>query len=153
MDLHPIFVHFPIAFLTLYGALELVRFKKVMEQPYWFYVKAVLAVSGALGALVAALTGAISSGWMIGGPRIFALHQIFALSTVVLGLAAATAYAFTWFRPNRYSGLMLKPRIIVSIAALILIAVTITGGLGGAMVYGTDFDPLMKPIFQLLGVY
>lgn len=154
MDIHPIVVHFPIAFLTLYGLLELVRFQKVIDQPHWFYTKGVLVIAGALGALAAALTGAIASGWAIGGPRLFAMHQIFALLVIIVSIVPAVAYALRWAgKFNLYTEHVMKPKSLVSLAILILIVITITGGLGGAMVYGTHFDPLMAPIFKLLGVY
>ena len=57
MDLHPIIVHFPVALLTLYGIFELFSVRRIARKPYWFYVKAVLVIFGALGALAAWLTG------------------------------------------------------------------------------------------------
>ena len=57
MNLHPIFVHFPIALLTLYTLCELLRFKKIKDHPAWFYLKAVLIICGTLGAAAALLTG------------------------------------------------------------------------------------------------
>lgn len=153
MNIHPIIIHFPIAFLTLYAVLELVRFQKVTSQPYWFYVKAILVIAGSLGALVAFITGGIASGWVNEGPRIFLLHKYFGFSTFLLSVIVAKAYGWQWFRPNRYSRFILQPKVVVSLAILILFFVTTTGGLGGAMVRGTTFDPFMKPIFKLLGVY
>ena len=40
MNIHPIFVHFPIALLTLYSLAELIRWRRITELAYWFYVKA-----------------------------------------------------------------------------------------------------------------
>ncbi|MHB1330762.1 MAG: DUF2231 domain-containing protein [Minisyncoccota bacterium] len=153
--LHPIVIHFPIALLTIYAILELVRFRKILEKPYWFYIKASLIIAGSVGALVGVITGAIASGWIIGGSRIFALHQIFGLSTLVLSVISAKAYGWEWFigPGNGFSKFVLQPKIIVILAFLILVCITITGGIGGAMIRGTQFDPLMAPIFKLLGIY
>lgn len=154
MNIHPIVIHFPIAFLTLYAVLELIRFNKVLSQNYWFYVKAVLVIAGSLGTFVGVLTGALASGFAIGGPRIFALHQLFGALTLILSIISAKAYGLRWFwRENKFSDFILRPKVIVLVAILILISVTITGGLGGAMVRGTNFDPMMAPILKLLGVY
>ncbi len=154
MNLHPIVIHFPIAFLTLYAVLELVRFNKVLSLPYWFYVKAVLVMAGSLGAFVGVLTGALASGFAIGGPRIFALHQLFGATALILSIISAKAYGLKWYwRENGFSSFVLRPKVVVTLALLILISITITGGLGGAMVRGTNFDPLMAPILKLLGVY
>jgi uncharacterized membrane protein len=152
--LHPIIVHFPIALLTLYGVLELVRFQKVLDKPYWFYTKAILISFGALGALAGVLTGLIASSWtLLAGPRIFVLHQLFAFATVILSVGIAKGYLFHWLKPNWYSEHVLRPRVLITLAVLLLISITITGGIGGAMVRGTTFDPLMAPIFKLLGIY
>jgi hypothetical protein len=65
----------------------------------------------------------------------------------------ALSYVLELFWPNKYSAYLHRPYIIVPLALLGLIAVTITGGLGGAIVYGTHFDPFMAPVFKFLGVY
>ncbi|MBX4199031.1 hypothetical protein KW800_02020 [Candidatus Parcubacteria bacterium] len=142
MDLHPIVIHFPIALLTLYAIFELVRFERVLAKPYWHYVKKVLVLAGFAGSLVAALTGLITANFTIVGPRIFMMHEFFALATILLSGIASGFY----FKNNQH-------RALIVIAILILICITITGGLGAAMVRGTHFDPFMAPIFKLLGVY
>lgn len=151
--LHPIIVHFPIALLTLYGVLELIRFQKFLDKPYWFYVKATLITFGALGALAGVITGGITSGWYIGGPKIFVMHQIFGLITLILSAVIALGYQFHWHKMNRFSEFVMRPKILVVLAILLLFSTTTVGGIGGAMVRGTDFDPLMAPIFKLLGIY
>jgi uncharacterized membrane protein len=154
MNLHPIVIHFPIALLTLYSVLELVRVKKVLDQPYWFYVKAVLVMTGSLGTILGVATGVMLVGSITAeGPKIFMLHKYFGLGTLLLSVVSAGAYVFGWFRPNRFSNFILRPRVVVTLAFLILVFVTITGGLGGGMTRGTNFDPLMAPIFKLLGIY
>lgn len=142
MNIHPLVVHYPIAFLTIYAVFELVRFRKIFEQPYWFYVKKVLIIVGWAGSIAAALTGFIASDWATEGPRIFVLHKSFAMMTVALSTISAIFYI-----NNRQS------RVLVLIAVLILISITVTAGLGGAMTKGTQFDPFMGPIFKLLKVY
>ena len=56
MNLHPIFVHFPIALFTLYALLECARFKKLQEQTYYFYLKAFLVITGGLASSAAYIT-------------------------------------------------------------------------------------------------
>jgi uncharacterized membrane protein len=148
--LHPIIVHFPIALLTVYAVLELVRFKKVTSQPYWFYVKAVLVILGSLGSLAAFMTGPEGDGAL---PPIVAMHARFATTTVILFLIISMSYLLTWCKPTRVTSFVLRPYIIIPLALAGLVCITITGGLGGAIVYGTHFDPFMAPIFKLLGVY
>jgi hypothetical protein len=45
---------------------------------------------------------------------------------------------------------LLEFKIIILLALLGLVLITITGGLGGAMVYGPNADPFFKPVFELL---
>lgn len=149
MYLHPIFVHFPIALLTIYAVLELIRSEKVTSKPYWFHAKALFAIFGALGALAAYLTGPEQAEAVPLG----AMHANFGLATLVVFGIVGLSYLLEWFMPTKYSLFVMRPYIIMPLAVAGLILVTITGGLGGALVYGTNFDPLMAPIFKILGVY
>lgn len=142
MNLHPLVIHFPIAFLTIYAIFEFIRFQKVTGQAYWFNVKKTLILIGWVGSLFAATTGLIATGGVIQGPRLFIMHETFALTTIVLSTIASIFYI-----KNKQS------RLLILIALFILVSITITAGLGGAMAKGTRFDPLMAPIFKLLGVY
>jgi uncharacterized membrane protein len=147
-DFHPILVHFPIALLTLYAVLECVRFKRAMEVMHAFHVKATLVIFGALGAAAAYATGPD-----VHGSPLVAVHERFATITLIIFSVIALSYLFELFKSNKYSAFVHRSYIIIPLAVLGLIAVTITGGLGGAIVYGTQFDPFMAPIFKLLGVY
>lgn len=149
MNFHPIVVHFPIALITLYAVFELIRFNRVTEKPYWFFIKAVLIITGFWGAVAAWL-----SGPEVEGNRLNEMHELFAILTVSWAFLVAAAYALEWEKPlNPYSNIVFRPFIAVLSALIGLALIAITGGLGGAQVYGTGFDPFMAPIFKLLGVY
>ncbi len=148
MDLHPIVVHFPVALLTLYAVLECVRWRRAMEVMNIFHVKAVLVIAGTLGAIAAYI-----SGPEIYGSALVSWHDNFAIGTLTIFSFIALVYLAEWFRPSKYSNFFHHPYIIMPLALLGLAVVIITGGLGGAIVYGTHFDPFMAPIFKLLGIY
>ena len=133
MFLHPIVIHFPIALLTVYSILEIIRFKNDDT-------KRVLVILGTLGAYVAALTGPGGEG-----VRILDMHELFAKLTIIIYSLIAISYIDREF--------IKKTSILIILALLGLASITITGGLGGAMVYGTSFDPFMAPVFKLLNVY
>lgn len=150
MDIHPLIVHFPIALLTLYAVFELIRFNKVLEKPYWFYIKAALVIVGELLALLTILFSPED-----GEMRIVEVHESFATATAIVFGLIALNYLIHWMkREGWFIRIPTLPNWSLVILAVIgLVCITITGGLGGAIVYGTEFDPLMAPIFKLLGVY
>ncbi|MEK7186865.1 MAG: DUF2231 domain-containing protein [Patescibacteria group bacterium] len=155
MDLHPIIVHFPVALLTLYGIFELFSVRRIARKPYWFYVKAVLVIFGALGALAAWLTGESASHY-VEGVALVDMHASFAGATVILSSVIALIYLLVWFgkeKVQEYAWKFLSNRgAMIPLALALVVLVIITGALGGAIVYGTQFDPFMAPIFHLLGV-
>lgn len=144
-------VHFPIALLTIYALFEILRLRQLMEKAYWFYLKGVFVILGEVGAIAAFLTG--ERGIHYGeGIRLIEMHQKFGTFTAIVFGIIALAYAMEWRKPNTISLSIMRPWIIIPLAVIGLISITITGGLGGAIVYGTGFDPLMAPVFKLLGV-
>lgn len=155
MDLHPIIVHFPVALLVLYGVFELFSVRKLARMPYWFYVKAIFVIFGALGALAAFLTGK-SASYYAKGVALVDMHARFATATVILSVIIALAYLLVWFgkeKVQEYAWKFLSNRgAMIPLALAIIILIIITGALGGAIIYGTQFDPLMAPVFKLLGV-
>lgn len=105
------------------------------------------------------------------GNKLVELHSSFAdLSTIIFAFIAF-AYIVAWIEKTgfvfrfqkkfiitiwklfkRISDFILNPSISVSLAILGLIAISITGGLGGVIVFGRDFDPLMNPILNFFGL-
>lgn len=170
---HVLFVHFPAALLPLYAIMEVIRFKRVTEKPYWFYVKAMFAIIGMISAHVAsALGGTIEE--TIGDlhpelkPLIEAHSGMAALSTLVftvLGLAYAVAWLHienpSLFMKNGISGklwhfalsfqrVVLKNYVSIVLALIGLFAITATGALGGAIVYSPEVDPFVTFFYALL---
>ena len=157
MDLHPIFVHFPIAFFILYGAMEIFKFPIFIRQTWWFYTKAVLVVAGSLGSVVALVTGNLAAEKFRGSARLPLLetHETFAVATAVIFGFLAVCYLLVWIKKEKEfvipwlgSNVVFKTVVWIVgspvswILALVgLICVTITGGLGGMLVYGPSADP------------
>lgn len=152
MDFHPLVIHYPIAFLTTYAVCELLRFRKLLNLPHWFYIKAVLVIVGELGAIVTVIAAEMSTALAVGNMLVDKYKLFILLSTIIFGIIAFS-YLFEWFRPNRWSLLAMRPVIIYPLAIVGLFLIVVAGGLFGATVYGTQFDPFMAPIFKLLNVY
>ncbi len=173
MNIHPVVVHFPVALLTIYALMELIRFNKVKSQPYWFYVKALFLMIGGLGALAARQTGE----WAAEGvdrssdtAGILNMHENFANATTLIFGTLAVGYLIIWLnRENIFkffnnnqtlikiwnfilpiAKVLIETKLVILLAFAGLACVTITGGLGGIMVYGPDADPFFGFIYKLI---
>lgn len=187
MNIHPLFVHFPIALLTLYALFEIfipIKIKayklfkwehiwtyKLLINPIWENIKAFLVIVGTILALPTLQTGEWAEGVIRGAsssPRAFEgssvgklieMHSTFADVTVIVFSILAVGYLarFLWQTANpkvqkfvfinTIQNIVLNKWIAPILALVGLIAVTITGALGGAITYGPDVDPVVKLIY------
>jgi uncharacterized membrane protein len=169
MNIHPIFVHFPIAFLTIYAIAELIRFKKIMSLPYYFYIKAVLVILGSLTSFIAMQTGEMAEEILSERSQLVEKHSAFAnISAYIFGFISIV-YVIHWYKLSQEGKKMelvdipskkiqvfilvekIYRSILIPILALIgLATITITGALGGAIVYGQNIDPFVNFIYSLV---
>lgn len=172
MNIHPILVHFPIALLTLYGICELIRFKKVTTQHFWFHIKAILVIVGLITAELALGSGESIQRMFKDIPEkhaIVPIHSFFAEMTVGIFFILAITYLVLWIDYDAPKTFIKKHRTIektwghlLSISKWItntpfapalafagIIGITITGALGGAMVHGPEIDPFVSFIYHL----
>lgn len=176
-NFHVLVVHFPVALLSIYAIMEFVRWKVVTERPYWFYLKAVFLVLGTIGAYVAVLFGSLVEDAIVAEkvgtiPKIadiIDMHSTFAGITTTIFSILSVAYIITWIeRENpdligrtlaRFPKLallvslknfLLKPSVAIILSFLGLIAVTITGAIGGGIVSGPNVDPIVAIVYRLL---
>jgi len=168
MQIHPIFVHFPVAFLTVYSLMEFIRLKKLSLKNYWFYAKAIILVVGFVGALVALQTGSIDrQNYPRGSPerQIISVHSSWAWASTYIYSIVVLLYAIAWIDKERLvhaepskkfwhalvkiETKILESWIIIFLAAAGLIAITIIGALGGVIVYGQNADPFVSFVYRL----
>jgi len=158
MNLHPLLVHFPIAIWTLYTLFEIISIKKIQEKAYWFYVKASLVIAGGIFFILAYATGDEYGGT----EKIREIHESFAGATGIVFGVMAVIYLLVWIKrewPSMYvpflpivctwaEKILNSPlRLIIPVMGFILLS--ITGGLGGSMVYGKDIDPFTQIIYKI----
>lgn len=167
LNIHPIFTHFPVALLTLYSLFELIRFKKITDQPYWFYIKACFVIIGTLSGYAAYTTGELLEDAF--GGQLIEVHSFFASITLAIFAVISVAYLISWVEKtdlaakiasSRFSAIwkvlvmfratLMRPLVSIIAAFLGLIAITVTGALGGALAYGPDVDPIVHFIYSLL---
>ena len=163
MNIHPLFVHFPIGILVLYTAFEILRFKIITKRPWYFEIKAVLSIIGTLAAYATASTGELAEDILrISSPDKMALveiHSMYAVVTITIFSILAGSYLFEWLKKagqvkiitkilflNKLSYFIQKYSPLIAIVGLV--SITITGGLGASIVYGPDVDPFVTFIYS-----
>jgi uncharacterized membrane protein len=102
MNVHPLLVHFPIAFFITYSVFELIPLKLVKKQAYWFYIKAILVICGVLGAIVAGIAGKLAEASYPGLKQLINVHSsINELASAVFVLIAF-AYIVSWLKKSNF---------------------------------------------------
>lgn len=175
MNIHPLFVHFPIGLLVVYSVLEIIAYAwpSIRRQSWLFPVNAFLLFVGVLGALVALVTGGIAEDIIRHtNPNAFILkvHSPIAGVTTLLYVILAAAYLIRLFDRkgwgNRMVGmvnpfiriwsfkkyvahLILDTWLLLVLALLALIGMTVTGALGAAIVYGPNADSFISFVYHL----
>lgn len=161
MDLHPIFVHFPIALLTAYSVVELFSFWRAGRSSSVFQIKAFLVIVGTFMGIFTIVTGLMAEEKFEGSDmeRLVSTHEFFAITTIVLYLVLAGAYLVRFLSVQgvrlpdmlrRIADTLLHPVTSKVLALVTLCTLTIVGALGGAIVYGPESDPAVKFIYNLL---
>lgn len=165
-NLHPIFVHFPIAFFLLYSLLRLFPWPQKLPTVDWRLPRIVLLVVGLLGAWLANVTGEIASDLVRVDHALVEMHEGFAGASVNLYVVLLIIELIIFIPPQwlnnetgrRFQSLLVKTKQLLSpwlfrlLALVGAILIAITGLLGGVMVYGTAADPLAALMLKLLGL-
>jgi len=130
--LHPMLVHFPIA-LVIFGFLAELAFlffkKEVALGKMGYY----LLILGTLFALAAWVTGNFFTSSMDGAAgKIKETHELFATITLILLLVTSILRTTLYILKNESSILKTLSFLLYALAA---VSVSITGYLGGSLVY------------------
>jgi len=167
-NIHPIVVHVPIVLLCIYSLIKIIPVKKWFPRVAWRDIELLVLVFGVLGALAALWTGDTAEHLYRPNRQLLEVHSTVAtVATILYGLlllgeiAAVKnlhyASAGSQYPVIKRSALLLEKifmntmfSIVSAIAALV--ALTLTGILGGAMVYGTTADPFAASILSIFGI-
>lgn len=158
-NIHPIFVHFPIAMLFLYSIIKVLPFKKWFPAVAWRQIERALLVVGVLGAFAALATGDTAEHLLQPRPnrQLVEMHSTFgALATWIYGALLLGEIAAMSKIKNSFvlfvERVLCNPFFSGVLAALGFIAIAITGMLGGVIAYGLTADPIAPILLKLLGI-
>lgn len=171
MNIHPIFVHFPIALLTLYAMVEIAGVIPRVRRLAWTEnVKEFLVITGTFMAFVTMQTGEMAQELLEKGgmdpslQHLIKTHSLFANISSYVFLVLALIYLIRVIRKQTWVGsippiiqkvlhwymkIFNHQEVLLSGAVIGLLSITITGALGGSIVYGPDVDPVAKLVYNL----
>lgn len=181
-DYHPLVVHIPIAFLMIYSIFEIVTSIFFSRKWFSFlWTKIFLLFVGVLGAQGALATGEMAEelNESLLSRKILHSHEewasftaglfwvIFIIYLIIVitqkpffkekidRLVDKSKYINIFFGVlNTIGKFFVRYKIFLILGALIgLVAVSVTGALGGALVYGKDADPFVIVTLKILGLY
>ena len=133
----------------------------------WKDIERTLLIIGVLGAFVALSTGDVAEHLTRPNRNLVETHSLFATTAtwmyVLLLIGELLTIYMSWLSSKIASPIVLRvltfirdlfthPILSKTMAALGLVTISITGLLGGVMVYGTSADPLAGFILQILGI-
>ncbi len=165
IDIHPISVHFPIALLTVYTIVQLIPPRITWRVSQIFFLNCFLLLTGSFGILVARQLGDELEGTHREVAQLVQTHSQWATMSTALYGTLTVIYVFLILKKveqnpqtpsivrtianvsqpiSSLAKFLFDYYIVTFIAILGLIFITITGALGGAIVYGPDADPMVS---------
>ena len=166
-NIHPLLVHFPVALLFVYSIIKILPLEKWFPNVSWKHIERALLFFGVLGAFAADATGDLAEHIDRPNRALVNMHSTFAgIATFLYGflLAGEIISVFRSMYGNKITEpkiqkilallekFLCSPFISTCVAFLGLIAISVTGLLGGVMVYGVSADPVAGIVLKLLHI-
>jgi len=116
MNIHPLFVHFPIGILVLYTAFEIFRFSFIINRHSYFEIKTILVIIGTITAYLSASTGDMAEKVIkITDPTkmpLVEIHSLYAGLTITVFSLLASAYLIEWCKRNNILEIITKIKVL-----------------------------------------
>lgn len=166
INVHPLLVHFPIAFLTTYSLLELVRIPILTRQTFYFYTKAMILFFGVVTSGFAILAGLLIENQFSDHALVY-LHKVINITASIIFLLLALEYLTLWINHNppaylkntkwwsrkvRTANFLIHTPAVFLLTLAGLLLITVGGALGGIIVYGPNLDPFTQFVASIFGV-
>lgn len=169
MTIHPLFVHFPIAFLSVYALMEMVS-PFIFQHDWWRNAKRFLIITGWV-ALIPTIIAGDEALDIIGEFPLSEAHEHAAFITAAIFLVPFSVYLiqlfeetgwgdkiarmsaltrFSWKMKKQVARLLLTNSLPALIALLGFVSLVVTGSLGAAIVHGPEIDPIVSFVYHLL---
>lgn len=167
MNIHPLVIHFPIAFLVIYSLIVIFPIKRWFPRLAWKDIELILLLVGFTGTIAALQTGEIASELTFQNRDILEMHEFFANATswtyglLIAGKILSFIQAHSLYTKipvviqkliSPISSLLNNTGVVILLAIIGIIVLSLTGLLGGVMVYGTSADPLAPFVLKLLQI-
>lgn len=173
MNIHPLFVHFPIGVLSTYALLEIASWymSGVRKQSWVRPAKIFLVTFGVLTAIPTMGTGDMAEELLkpnSDATRIVETHAMFAgMSVLIFGVIAASYVVrsltaqtlrlptlFKFILPltsilNPLARALTETHLITVMVLVGMFVLITTGALGAAMVYGPTAEPIVTFVYNL----
>lgn len=166
-NIHPILVHFPIALLLIYSGIKILPWAKWFPRVAWKSTEVILLCLGVLSAFVAASTGETAERLIRPDHQLVEMHSLFASISIFLYGALLLGEVLSFLTPEiigkiklekinpllKFIQKVLTHSLFSKILAFLgILAISVTGLLGGVMVYGLSADPLAPMVLNILGL-
>ncbi len=166
-NIHPIFVHFPIAFLLLYSVIRIFPLESWFPKISWKQIELLLLSTGLAGAFVALSSGEIAEKLVRTSSNhdIIEMHSLFATIATWTYMALLLGEVLSMFGEYIVSRVPQIAKVVTILKAILtnkylvkvlvvvgLLSIGVTGILGGTIVYGLNADPFAEGVLNLLGV-
>ncbi|CAG7857171.1 hypothetical protein MCAMS1_01906 [biofilm metagenome] len=138
-NIHPLFVHYPIAFISVFFLVDVIA--TLAKQPQWRYVASWLLYLGTVAALFTVIAGLFAADSVEHNEDVHELmerHEHFGIAVLSLGLFLSGWRLKKWGF-NSITG----NAIFLSLSGLLCLLLTLGADLGGLMVY--QFGVSVKP--------